>query len=341
MNEPRVARLAVGVLAALIGSTYSFGALADDADAGAPEAPAAPPSAPVQPTPPSNQADVSAPHAPARAQTLEPTPAKPTAPGRVTFDVDPLADVGIVAGSLAFAGMLDLVNGTGEIRPQQISPTFKRSDLLGIDRIALSQHVDPHAGRNSTIGLFAAVAFAFIDPVLSAVREKDVQTGIVDGFSYAESVSLTYALTNITKMAVRRPRPFAYLDAEAHKGDPTYSNSNTDSSLSFFSGHSAIVAAVGATATYLAFARSSPKSLRPWITLVLATALSTAVSIERVRGGAHFPTDVIAATIVGAGVGVAVPHLHRSSTIKERRVWIGMSPSERGQGGTMQLGGLF
>lgn len=256
------------------------------------------------------------------------------------FDVDPIVDGTIVAVAFGFAGITDLINSTGEVRPQQISPNFKRSDLLGIDRGALSQTFDSNAASYTNYGLAAAVVFAAVDPILSGLREESVQSGIVDGFMYAESISLTFALTNITKMAVRRPRPRAYIDAEAHKGDPNYSNSDTDSSLSFFSGHSAIVAAVGGTATYLAFARS-PHGVRPWITLLLAAGLGTFVSVERVRAGAHFPTDVIAASVAGAGIGVLVPHLHRSTDVKQRRVWLGFAPVDRGEGGSMQVGGLF
>jgi undecaprenyl-diphosphatase len=280
---------------------------------------------------------------PERRGSIEPKAAEPRPEGRVTFDVDPVADGAIVAVSLGFAGVLDLINSTGEVRPQQIAPNFDRSKLISIDRGAVSQTPDPNASTYSNIGLFAALSYSVIDPVLSGFRESSVQTGLVDGIMYAESLSLTFALTNMVKMAVRRPRPQAYIDAEAHKNDPNYSNSVTDSSLSFFSGHAAEVAAVGATATYLAFARS-PHTARPWITLILATGLSTFVSIERVRSGAHFPTDVIAGTIAGAGIGVIVPHLHRTGDIKQRRVWVGYAPvdrSEGAQGGTLQLSGYF
>jgi membrane-associated phospholipid phosphatase len=100
------------------------------------------------------------------------------------------------------------------------------------------------------------------------------------------------------------------------------------------------VAALGATATYLAFTRA-PRSARPWITLLCAAGLSTFVSIERVRGGAHFPTDVIAGTVAGAGIGVVVPHLHRSAEITQRRVWVGFAPAEIGDGGRAMLTGVF
>jgi undecaprenyl-diphosphatase len=300
--------------------------------------PAGSPAAAV-PQPPT-AVEVQPPRDPERKTDIEPKAALPPPPGHTKFDVDPVADGAVIAVSAGFAGILDLINSTGEVRPQQISPNFDRSRLLGIDRGAISQTIDPNAATYSNIGLFAAAAFAVADPILSGFREKNVQAGLADGIMYAESFSLTFAMTNMVKMAVRRPRPKAYIDEEQHRNDPSYSNADTDSSLSFFSGHAAVTAALGATATYLAFARS-PRTARPWVTLIVAAGLSTFVSIERVRAGAHFPTDVIAGSIAGAGIGVLVPHLHRSEDIKQRRVWVGFAPAERGQGGTGMVTGIF
>jgi undecaprenyl-diphosphatase len=239
--------------------------------------------------------------------------------------------------------VLELINSTGEIRPQQIDRNFDRRNLLGIDENAITTRPDPNATMYSNIGLGIAAAFAVVDPVLSGFRENSLQTGIVDAFMYAESMSLTLAVTNMVKIAVRRPRPQAYASAEAHKDDPNYSNTSTDSALSFFSGHASVTAAVGATATYLAFARS-PKSARPWITLAISAGLTTFVSVERVRAGKHFPTDVLAGSVAGAGIGVMVPHLHRSEDVKQRPVWVGFAPVQTThgtEGGTLTVGGVF
>jgi undecaprenyl-diphosphatase len=278
---------------------------------------------------------------PERETSLEPTAAEASAPGRATFDVDPIADGSIIVVSLGFAFLLDQINATGEIRPQQISPTFERSQLLGIDRVALDREPDESAASRANLGLFLGVGFALADPVLSGMRENSVQTALVDAFMYAESASLTFALTDIVKIAVRRPRPHAYAEAEKHRDDPSYSNADTDSALSFFSLHSSMTASIGATATYLAFVRS-PRTVRPWLTLGFATALSTFVSIERVRAGKHFPTDVMAGTVAGAGVGILVPHLHRTDDIKQRRVWVGFRPAHefrRDRGGVLHVSG--
>jgi membrane-associated phospholipid phosphatase len=59
-----------------------------------------------------------------------------------------------------------------------------------------------------------------------------------------------------------------------------------------------------------------------------------------VRGGAHFPTDVIAGSIAGSGTGVLVAHLHRNEDAEPRRLWVGFAPESSG-GGCVQAGGVF
>jgi undecaprenyl-diphosphatase len=105
----------------------------------------------------------------------------------------------------------------------------------------------------------------------------------------------------------------------------------------FFSGHASTTGAISATATYLAFMRSGPRHARPWITLGIGTLLTAFVSYERVRAGEHFPTDVIMGSLVGAGIGVLVPHFHRRPHYHERTycappLIIGLGPTSRSSG---------
>jgi len=281
--------------------------------------------------------------APERKVSLQPKRTEVAPIGRTTFDIDPIADSAMIAVSLGFAGMLELIDSTGEIRPQQIASSFDKSQLVWIDRSAVTRKPDASASGYAGLGLSAAFAFALLDPVLSGVREQSLQTGLADAFMYAEGLAFTLAMTNMVKMAVRRPRPIAYIEAARHAGEAGYTNTDTDSALSFFSGHAALTATVGATATYLAFARS-PHTARPWITLLASTALSTFVSVEQVRAGRHFPTDVIAGSIAGAGIGLVVPHLHRTDDIKQRRIWVGYMPLNRYEeesGGVLNFSGFF
>jgi undecaprenyl-diphosphatase len=259
----------------------------------------------------------------------------PPRPANQHFTIDPVSDIVLTGASAGFALLLSGILSTGEIRPSTLSPGDERR-LLSIDRLAVTQSIDPNADTYSNIGLYAGVAFAVLDPLLSGARDG-WDAGVVDAVLYAETVSLTEALTDMTKIAVRRPRPLAYVQCE--HAAPTTTCASTDIELSFFSGHAATVASITATATYLAFQRS-PHTPRPWLTLALGTALTGFVSYERVRAGAHFPTDVLAGSVAGAAVGVLVPHLHRNKD-DAPRVWIGAAPTEGGPGGILTAQGFF
>lgn len=271
----------------------------------------------------------------------------PAEPGRAVFVADPVLDGAVlsIGGGVAFLSAM--IEGTGELRPQQISPSFKTSKLLSIDRVAVTQTIDPNAATLSNVGLITAVGYAVVDPVLSGFREHSATATVADYVMYGEAITATNALTEIAKLAVRRPRPIAYVEFNKCKAglkpnqDPSIACDNrvTDSALSFFSGHVSTVASISAAATYLAFTRS-PHSWRPWATLGGGVALTTWVAYERVRSGAHFPTDVIAASLAGAGVGVIVVHLHRADTFKPKPLWIGWQPAV-GIGGAATVNGLF
>jgi undecaprenyl-diphosphatase len=250
----------------------------------------------------------------------------PREPGQ-HFTIDPVADGVITATGLGFAGLLGLVLSTGEIKPT--APPSDYSNLLSIDRGAVTQTVDPNADTYSNIGLWTAIGFTAVDSLVSGVRDG-WDAALVDGLMYAESLSLTLTVTDITKIAVRRPRPIDYLNP---------SGSNTDAELSFFSGHTSILGAVTGTSTYLAFVRS-PGTPRPWITLAAGTLLTAFVAYERVRAGAHFPTDVIAGAMAGGAIGVLVPHLHRHQE-EAPSVWVGTAPAPEGSGGTLSVQGVF
>ncbi len=341
------------LVSSLIASTLTLSSAARAADPPAapvvvaPRAPAASgaaapaASSPATADKPAAPVELQAPSSEKRTETLVPKPVY-TAPtlGGSRLQADPIADGAMLGIALGFAGLSTVILSTGEIRPQQISSTFTTSQLLGIDRTAIMQTVDPNAAVISNVGLYAAIGYTVIDTIATGFREGSKQAALVDGIIYAEALAITAGVTNLAKVAVRRPRPTAYIAAATHKNDPTYSNADSDSSLSFFSGHAATLGAATGVATYLAFTRS-PSSIRPWLTLAGGTALTAFVSVERVRAGAHFPTDVIAGAMAGAGLGVLVAHLHREDTAKQRRVWIGFTPSGVGEGGMATLGGLF
>jgi membrane-associated phospholipid phosphatase len=276
----------------------------------------------------------------AEARADDPPSAQPAASlaqARVKLSADPITDGAIISVSLGFGALSELVITTGEIVPQQPQPS---SRLLAIDRLALHKH-EGTAGPTSTIGALLALVYAVADPIASGYRDG-ASAGLVDFVIYAEALSITWAATNMAKLTVRRPRPRAYQEQErlyeVYGMEDAPNITQTDTSLSFFSGHTALVASVTSTASYLAFVRS-PGSARPWITLLAGTALTAFVGVQRVRAGEHFPTDVISGAMAGAGIGLLVAHLHRDEAATAQSLWVGAN-GEPG-GGTLSLGGLF
>jgi membrane-associated phospholipid phosphatase len=242
----------------------------------------------------------------------------------------------VIAGSATFAGALSWVLSTGEISNR---PVGRSDNLLVIDRAAVTQTIDPHAAARSNVGVYAAVAYAILDPILAGVRDGR-RALVVDLVLYAEALALSQAFVQGAKAAVRRPRPIDHIRCADELATAT-DCSDPDLQLSFFSAHTATMSAITGVATYLAFVRAPASSLRPWITLAAGTALTAFVGYERVRSGQHFPSDVIVGAVAGAGIGVLVPHLHRRTRVPEHAaelplVVVGYAPIAHG-GGVVNL----
>ena len=124
------------------------------------------------------------------------------------FTIDPVVDGVLIVGGFTFAELLSLIISTGEIQPTQPG---NPDVLLSIDRVAVTQTIDPNAGMRSSIGLYAAYGYAVLDPILSGVRDGR-RALLVDAIMYAESIALTQAFTDATKIGVRRPRPIDYVN---------------------------------------------------------------------------------------------------------------------------------
>lgn len=319
----------------VISSAASLTSLAAHADPEPAPQPTVTPSRPPAPLPPPVPVLPSA-TAPAQGAT-PPVPGASRYPALQEgqhFTIDPVADGVLIGAGGGFAVVLTLILGTGEIRPQTPTPGAA-NNLLWIDRIAVTQTIDPNASVLSDIGLYTAVAYAALDTTLSGVRDG-WDAALVDAVMYGETAAISGAVDGLTKIAVRRPRPIDYVNCSASATAAACVNS-TDLSLSFYSGHASTVGALSGTATYLAFQRS-PGSVRAWLTLAGGILLTSFVSVERVRSGAHFPTDVIMGSLAGASIGVLVPHLHRHHQ-EAPPVFVGFTPMK--DGGTFSIGKHF
>lgn len=250
--------------------------------------------------------------------TQPPQPSAAAPQRRALFEIDPVSEVAIFGVTTGFAVLSELIIGTGELRPQDpVDPAL----LLPIDRgIANAEDVESSGAVLSDVTAGVAITYAVFDSIRAGLN------GQPDGWDtygllYAEAAITNVALVNLAKIAFRRPRPAAYFELR----ETGTVSEDTNTALSFYSGHTALVAGLSATATYLAFTGDSSNWER-WLTLLIGTFTTTFTAVQRIRVRAHFPTDVIAGALVGAGVGVLVPHFHRASDDEPGPLSFGLAP---------------
>tara|TARA_R100000935_G_scaffold55682_2_gene85943 strand:- start:35401 stop:36246 length:846 start_codon:yes stop_codon:yes gene_type:complete len=211
-----------------------------------------------------------------------------------------------LAGS---AGGFLLIQNKEDIEPEEFA--LIENDLQGqidkinfIDRWAAGNH-DENANAISdipfAISFAAPLAFLFDD-------EINDHTGQYLGL-YLESLATTAAAYTITAGLVDRSRPYVYDDSGETGRDRRMSNNGQ---RSFYSGH----VAATATATFFmakVYSDFNPDASPTGKVLIWggAAALPAAVGYFRIQGGQHFLTDVALGYVLGAGVGILVPELHK------------------------------
>lgn len=175
------------------------------------------------------------------------------------------------------------------------------SDVLAIDRRTTNNY-----SEGAVITSDALVGASYAAPLaLLAFEDTRNDTGTL-GLILLETVMLNEALTGITKALVRRPRPNTY-NAQA----PEAMRTARDNTFSFFSGHTSHSAALSffIAKTLSDYVDGSGVRTIAWVT---AAVLPAATGFFRYRAGKHFPSDIVVGYVVGASVGILIPHLHKT-----------------------------
>ena len=123
-----------------------------------------------------------------------------------------------------------------------------------------------------------------------------------------QGAMINSGLINLTKVLVRRPRPYNY-----NPDAPLDTKLKKSSRYSFFSGHSATTAYFSITTAKLYNDLYPNSAATPYVWLG-AALLPAAVSYGRMRAGRHFFTDVLVGTAVGTIIAIVVPTLHRGGS---------------------------
>ncbi|PHI21322.1 hypothetical protein CEQ90_02675 [Lewinellaceae bacterium SD302] len=129
---------------------------------------------------------------------------------------------------------------------------------------------------------------------------------------FGEAMMINAGLTNISKAAFKRPRPYVF--------DPTWNPNRTLKSsdrASLLSGHTS-GAATGSFFFASVFSDYFPDSKLKPVVWGAAITLPALTGYLRVRSARHYPSDVIAGYVLGAAVGYFIPKLHKRVTLNSR-----------------------
>jgi membrane-associated phospholipid phosphatase len=190
----------------------------------------------------------------------------------------------------------------GGLDPDEIALEWDRN-AIGI----------PNASASSTSGAFLIAASAAPTAVF-AVAGEEGRTWSAAGRLWtvqAEAALVSTGVSFLLKRAASRPRPYTYLD-ESNRQDPDYDVTAEEAFESFPSNHATVAWACGLSgASYLAFSRPDLSGSVHFLSGALAGGLATAAGILRVDADMHFPTDVVAGSLLGAATGIGIAALNR------------------------------
>jgi membrane-associated phospholipid phosphatase len=133
---------------------------------------------------------------------------------------------------------------------------------------------------------------------------------------YLETITAQLTLNTFTKYAIRRPRPYTH---QLHSGTCSAGRNrkvsstkrfvNTDSYLSFYSGHSSTVFAAAVAGSLLVAERDQHNATSQALWAVEGLFAGTTAAL-RYFAGKHYPSDIMVGAVVGTAVGVLIPYAH-------------------------------
>ncbi|HYF31431.1 MAG TPA: phosphatase PAP2 family protein [Chitinophagaceae bacterium] len=236
---------------------------------------------------------------------------KPERKGSV-YKIKPAIDLPIIAAGTAWS-----LYGFSQIYNKPSSPearilSLRKSDINGFDRAAADNY-DEGADKTSDALFYGSMPVPVLFMLLDGKVRKDFgkvflvwwETMAVTGIYYTGSAHL-----------IDRYRPLAYNSAA-----PMHERTSGNAKNSFIGGHPALV---GSMTFFVAKVYSDyhPDSKAKWVFYTAATAATVTTAYLRYKAGKHFPSDLVAGSILGPLTGILVPHFHKNKQFKDANLSI-------------------
>ena len=221
-------------------------------------------------------------------------------------------DWGVATAGIASTALgIYLVGQTDPITLAEIT-SLDRRDVNGFDSGATHNWSPTWQDRSDWPRNILVLSSAMIASVPWAL-DGEFSNSVTLGTIMLEAAALTAGVTYIAKGLVGRARPYVY--NASFTPEERYAMAGPDDASvhqSFFSGHtsSAFAAAALLSTMYADMYGSSATSKIVWGS---SLSLAAVTGYARVKGGMHFPSDVIVGAAVGTAIGYLVPALHRTN----------------------------
>lgn len=175
--------------------------------------------------------------------------------------------------------------------------------------------------NTSTVHVMSDVAAFGLAPVSAfgtltwvAGHDERGDEALVNALLVTEAASTTLAVTQVTKAGVARERPAVHF---GQHGPERYSAAERNAS--FFSGHSSLTFSLAVSSGTVATMRGYRAAPLVW---GVGLPIATFTAYARIAGDAHYFSDVLVGSLVGSGIGFALPWFaHPRVREKEGIAW--------------------
>ena len=215
------------------------------------------------------------------------------------------ASIGVVGTTANYFGVIKFRDKTAI--SEEIVLSLDKNNVNSFDRWALFQDPSKRGTYNSIsdIGLITT----FLAPVF-LLADKRIKSHWLDiGLLYFETQTIAaflYAWSPLGPQFIDRYRPETYYNEINLANRQDGQNRN-----SFFSGHT-LITATGSFFIAKVICDFHPElGKKKWLVYSAALVPPAVVGYFRIKALRHFSTDTIASTVLGAAVGILIPHFHK------------------------------
>jgi len=186
--------------------------------------------------------------------------------------------------------------------------SLKKSDIPAFDRWAVYPY-------SKTLSIVSGVPFytAIPLPLIFFLTGSDTRSDFGQlTFLYWETLAAVGLPGTTATAFTNRYRPYAYFHDTPEQLDRA---TNKLARNSFYAGHVEIVS-VSSFFIAKVYSDYHPDSKIKWVYFGVAGVLSSTEAFLRLKGGEHFPSDVLTGLTTGMLAGILVPHFHKKASNK-------------------------